>query len=233
MSLENARAIYPIMAQLARDLSLAAKERRPAVWVSYDDLCVRCKEVGLKETPRTIVAKLLKPLQAACLEKNLPDLSALIIAKAQSPGRLRQPDPPRRRLVGTLCRQQHDRGGRDPVLVQGVSVRPRLRRLARRSPVLNPDRLHPPRFDLINEIHSAVRTDRQPSGFAAIRDRPHGQRALDGCCLVQVPPRWNLDGSRRMIVRGLPSGAELIRSGAGRTQSMSSTASADLVVPRT
>ena len=86
MSLENARAVYPIMAQLARDLSLAAKERRPAVWVSYDDLCVRCKEVGLKETPRTIVAKLLKPLQAACLEKNLPDLSALIIAKPKARG---------------------------------------------------------------------------------------------------------------------------------------------------
>ena len=85
MSLENARTVYPIMAQLARDLSEAAKERRP-VWVSYDDLCVRCKEVGLKETPRTIVAKLLKPLQAACLEKNLPDLSALIIAKPKARG---------------------------------------------------------------------------------------------------------------------------------------------------
>jgi tRNA G18 (ribose-2'-O)-methylase SpoU len=29
----------------------------------------------VKETPRTIVTKLLKPLQAACLEKDLPDLS--------------------------------------------------------------------------------------------------------------------------------------------------------------
>ena len=86
MSLENARAIYPIMAQLARDLSLASKERRPAVWVSYDDLCLRCKEVGLKETPRTIVAKLLKPLQAACLDKKLPDLSALIIQKPKARG---------------------------------------------------------------------------------------------------------------------------------------------------
>ena len=86
MSLENARAIYPIMAQMARDLSLAAKERRPAVWISYDDLCVRCKEVGLKETPRTVVAKLLKPLQAACLEAKLPDLSALIIAKPKARG---------------------------------------------------------------------------------------------------------------------------------------------------
>ncbi|WP_435010058.1 hypothetical protein P12x_001278 [Tundrisphaera lichenicola] len=81
MSLENARAVYPIMIQLAQDLSQAAKERRPVVWVSYDDLCVRCKEVGVKETPRTIATKLLKPLQALCLEKSLPDLSALIIQK--------------------------------------------------------------------------------------------------------------------------------------------------------
>ncbi len=86
MSLENARAVYPIMVQLARDLSLAAKERRPVVWVSYDDLCLRCKDVGVKETPRTVAAKLLKPLQACCLEKNLPDLSALIIQKPKPRG---------------------------------------------------------------------------------------------------------------------------------------------------
>lgn len=86
MSLENARAIYPIMVQLARDLSSAARERRPPVWISYDDLCARCKEVGVKETPRTIATKLLKPLQAACLEKGVPDLSALIIAKPKPRG---------------------------------------------------------------------------------------------------------------------------------------------------
>jgi hypothetical protein len=37
--------------------------------------------VGVKETPRTIANKLLKPLQAVCLEKSVPDLSALIIQK--------------------------------------------------------------------------------------------------------------------------------------------------------
>jgi hypothetical protein len=84
MSIENARAIYPVMVQLARDLSLAAKERRLVVWISYDDLCARCKDVGVKETPRTVAAKLLKPLQAACLEKGLPDLSALIIQKPKA-----------------------------------------------------------------------------------------------------------------------------------------------------
>ena len=84
MSVENLRAVYPLIVQLARDLSLAAKERRTAVWVSYDDFCQRCKEVGVKETPRTIATKLLKPLQAACLEKNLPDLSALIIQKPKA-----------------------------------------------------------------------------------------------------------------------------------------------------
>jgi hypothetical protein len=86
MSLENARAIYPIMVQLAGDLSQAAKERRPVVWITYDDLCARCKEVGVKETPRTVATKLLKPLQAACLEKGLPDLSALVIQKPKARG---------------------------------------------------------------------------------------------------------------------------------------------------
>ena len=84
MSLENARAAYPILVQLARDLSRAVRERRGITWVSYDDFCNRCREVGIKETPRTIVAKLLKPIQAACLEHNLPDLSALIIQKPKS-----------------------------------------------------------------------------------------------------------------------------------------------------
>ena len=84
MSLDSARAVYPILVQLARDLSQAARERRTAVWISYDDFCQRCKEVGVKETPRTIATKLLKPLQAACLEKNLPDLSALIIQKPKA-----------------------------------------------------------------------------------------------------------------------------------------------------
>src|SRR4051812_1059300 len=84
MSLDSARAAYPILVRLARDLSQAVRDRRPPVWVSYDDLCQRCKEVGVKETPRTIQAKLLKPLQAACLEHDLPDLSALVIQKPKA-----------------------------------------------------------------------------------------------------------------------------------------------------
>jgi hypothetical protein len=84
MSLDNARAAYPILVKLAHDLSQTARDRRPAVWFSYDDFCQRCQDVGIKETPRTIVSKLLKPLQAACLEHNLPDLSALIIQKPKA-----------------------------------------------------------------------------------------------------------------------------------------------------
>ena len=84
MSLDNARAVYPIMINLARELGLAARERRLVRWISYDDFCVICKEVGIKETPRTIASKLLKPLQAACLDKGLPDLSALVIQKPKS-----------------------------------------------------------------------------------------------------------------------------------------------------
>ena len=84
MSIETVRTVYPILISLARELSEAARERRTARWVSYDDLCQRCKEVGVKETPRTIATKLLKPLQAACLEKSLPDLSSLIIQKPKA-----------------------------------------------------------------------------------------------------------------------------------------------------
>ena len=84
MSLDNARAAYPILVRLARDLSEAAVEKRSTGWVSYDDFCAKCKDVGIKETPRTIATKLLKPLQAACLEHNMPDLSALIIQKPKA-----------------------------------------------------------------------------------------------------------------------------------------------------
>ncbi|MGE3821763.1 MAG: hypothetical protein AB7I30_20310 [Isosphaeraceae bacterium] len=83
MSLESARTAYPILVSLAAELSAAARERR-ARWESYDDLCQRCKEVGIKETPRTISTRLLKPIQAACLERDLPDLSAIIIQKPKA-----------------------------------------------------------------------------------------------------------------------------------------------------
>jgi hypothetical protein len=84
MSVEQARELYPILVHLARDLSQAVRDHRPPIWVSYDDLCQRCKDVGIKETPRTVASKLLKPLQAACLEHNLPDLTALIIQKPKA-----------------------------------------------------------------------------------------------------------------------------------------------------
>jgi len=84
MSLDNARAAYPILVGLARDLSEAVRDRRTVVWVSYDDFCQRCRDVGVKETPRTIAAKLLKPLQIACIEHSMPDLSALIIQKPKA-----------------------------------------------------------------------------------------------------------------------------------------------------
>lgn len=84
MSLENARAAYPILVGMARDLSLAARERRTALWVSYDDFCQRCKDVGIKETPRTIAAKLLKPLQQICIDQSMPDLSSLVIQKPKA-----------------------------------------------------------------------------------------------------------------------------------------------------
>ncbi|MBX6313979.1 MAG: hypothetical protein IRY99_13840 [Isosphaeraceae bacterium] len=84
MSLENARLAYPILVRLAREMSRAVREHRPIHWVTYDDFCGRCQEVGIKETPRTVVTRLLKPLQAACLEHKMPDLSALIIQKPKA-----------------------------------------------------------------------------------------------------------------------------------------------------
>lgn len=84
MSIENARAVYPILVQVARDLALANQEGRSGYWVTYEDFCQRCKEVGVKETPRTVSAKLLKPIQALCLEHEKPDLSALIIQKPRA-----------------------------------------------------------------------------------------------------------------------------------------------------
>jgi len=93
MSLDSARVAYPILVQIAGELAAAARERRPTNWVSYDDFCQRCKDVGIKETPRTVAAKLLKPLQVACIENDRPDLSALIISK-----------PPSRKDLGNLLR---------------------------------------------------------------------------------------------------------------------------------
>jgi hypothetical protein len=84
MSLETARAAYPILIAIARELSRAVKEHRTVPWVSYDEFCLRCKEVGIQETPRTIITKLLQPLQALCLEHGMPDLSALIVQKPKA-----------------------------------------------------------------------------------------------------------------------------------------------------
>ena len=84
VSLDGARAAYPLLVRMAREQSQAVKDRRQVTWVSYDDFCVRCKDVGIKESPRTVSAKLLKPLQALCLEHNFPDLSALVIQKPKA-----------------------------------------------------------------------------------------------------------------------------------------------------
>ncbi len=86
MSLENARQVYPVLVEMAKDLARTIRDRRPVVWISYEDFCRRCLEMGIKETPRTIASRLLKPLQSACLEHQLPDLSALVIQKPKNRG---------------------------------------------------------------------------------------------------------------------------------------------------
>ena len=84
MSLDNARLAYPILVRVARELASAARDRRATIWMTYDDFCMQCKDVGIKETPRTVMAKLLKPLQAFCLEHSMPDLTSLVIQKPKA-----------------------------------------------------------------------------------------------------------------------------------------------------
>lgn len=86
MSLELARTAYPLLVQLAREQAQAMRDHRTANWVHYDEFCRRCRDLGIKETPRTIVTKVLKPLQAACVEHEMPDLSALVIQKPRARG---------------------------------------------------------------------------------------------------------------------------------------------------
>ena len=82
MNPDDARAIYPLLVRMARDLSQAIQGGQSGVWITYDDLCRRCQqELEIKESPRTIHARRLKPIQAACLERDLPDLSAIVIQK--------------------------------------------------------------------------------------------------------------------------------------------------------
>ncbi len=135
----------------------AARERRPPFWISYDDLCARCKEVGVKETPRTIATKLLKPLQAACLEKGVPDLSALIIAKPKPRGDFGNLLRPADGWWEPYVTKELTDGRRRPVLVQGVPDRPRLRRLARRPLLLiQPTRREAPSMATSPETSRAV-----------------------------------------------------------------------------
>lgn len=87
MSVENARAVYPILVRLAGELSAAIKQGRSGLWITYDDFCKRCAdEIGLKETPRTVVLRVLRPIQTLCLDNSMPDLSALIVQKPRGRG---------------------------------------------------------------------------------------------------------------------------------------------------
>ena len=84
MSLESARAVYPILVQLAHDLSQAARDRRTAVWISYDDFCQRCKEVGVKETPAPSPPSCSSRSRPPASRTDLPDLMRLIIQKPKA-----------------------------------------------------------------------------------------------------------------------------------------------------
>lgn len=82
MTLDDARPVYPLLVRIARELAEDARSGRRGNWVTYDDLCRRCgDELGIKESPRTVFARRLRPIQAACVEQEKPDLSSLIIQK--------------------------------------------------------------------------------------------------------------------------------------------------------
>ncbi len=93
MTLDDARPVYPLLARMARELADAARSGRRGGWITYDDLCRRCgEELNIKESPRTVFARRLRPIQAACLEHGHPDLASLVIQK------------PKRGDVGELLR---------------------------------------------------------------------------------------------------------------------------------
>lgn len=81
VAIDNARAAYPILARLAKTLSKAVKDHKPVIWLTHDDLVRILREKDLKETHRTLNAKLLPKIQAECLKIGLPDLSAIVIKK--------------------------------------------------------------------------------------------------------------------------------------------------------
>ncbi|WP_169980030.1 hypothetical protein [Tautonia rosea] len=82
MVLDDARPVYPLLVKIARELAEDARNGRRGGWITYDDLCRRCgEELSIKESPRTVFARRLKPIQAACLEHDKPDLAALVIQK--------------------------------------------------------------------------------------------------------------------------------------------------------
>ena len=131
MSLESARAVYPILVSLARDLSPGGP---------------RAADGRLD-----LVRRLLPALQGSRRQGNAPDHrhQAAQAApgrlprkqparperpdhpEAEGPQRLRQPAPALRRLVGALRHPGRDDRRRRRLLVQAVPGRPRLRRLAR------------------------------------------------------------------------------------------------------
>jgi len=84
MSIDNARLAYPLLVRIAQELAAAARERRPVPWVTYDEFCNRCHNIGMKETPRTIMGRVLRPVQTLCLEHGQPDLASLVIQKPKS-----------------------------------------------------------------------------------------------------------------------------------------------------
>ena len=79
----NATATYKLLVVMAQELSENIREKKPARWISHGDLVRALKDVGLRETDRTIITKVLKPIQLACIEANLPDLSAIIVKKTR------------------------------------------------------------------------------------------------------------------------------------------------------
>lgn len=89
--LAGVRVVYPVLVDIARDLSYRMRTRHGGLgaageirWVTTEELLGLLKPTELKESTRSLWTRVLAPLQTLCLQHSLPDLSAIIIMKTRA-----------------------------------------------------------------------------------------------------------------------------------------------------
>lgn len=94
LQVDKARAAFPVLVAAAGRLSANNRDRLTGVWYTHEDLVKSLKDAGIKENARSVIPKILKPLQVACLEAGLPDLSSVVVKRSKGDvGALIQPAP--------------------------------------------------------------------------------------------------------------------------------------------